>query len=215
MNYKNYLLTLLLTLTLLLFGCADVEDPVQPIVENNEVEEAKKTGIASEEFMGAIIGQMPLEYQVINTPYTPRLSFDPVDATKIEPCGFDVVKGDPTVDPFCYTNLIFWTEEGRKESSVKDFLQAIDYFSDDDFVETKQKNGADLIYTEDYFMCPGTGGDGCLRRAFIYATAEEGKFVIAEMHYWPPYTNDGPDLKTVPDNIKKVLDQYEAVLMSI
>lgn len=177
----------------------------QPASQVQPTEEVQKS------FISNLLAKLPSTYIVSETDYWKSFGEDIQKATLVEPCED---KADPTFSPICSTILTILEEKGETDSleayiKGDSFLSGYEGYAGEKLVWTTYQDNIPLVYTPNRFMCLGTGGDGCMRKQYIYHLPD-GKNILAEISFMP-YINGEPTKEPIKE-VQDIIKIYEDVL---
>jgi len=178
-----------------------------------EQPEVKTTETKSEsiEFIDSLLSKLPESYTVSEVEYLESFDAKPQKAIEAKPC--DDKNLDPTYSPLCFTKLTILKQE--KTDSLDEYIKTNGIMSwYESALSTKlakvtyQKN-IPFVYTPKSFMCIGTGGEGCMRKRFIYHL-DDGINILAEISFWS--FKNGEHVGSPSKEVQAIIDVYENLL---
>lgn len=165
----------------------------------------------SNSFTTQLLSKLPASYLVSNADYLETFDSTPKKAIEIKPCE---IKGlDPTSSPLCFTTLTIF--EDGKTSTLDEYIQKNYVLGQYEglliakLTRAPYSKNISLAYTPLPFMCIGTGGDGCMRKRFVYHL-EDGRNMVAEISFMP-YQGGGRLDKPIKE-VEEVVSLYEKIL---
>ncbi|HLD31774.1 MAG TPA: hypothetical protein VJB37_02670 [Patescibacteria group bacterium] len=178
---------------------------------NIEPSKTKQTENEPIEFINNLLGNLPDTYLTSEVEYFESLDdAEPQKAIEVKPC--DDKNLDPVYSPLCSTSLTIVEQE--KTNNLDEYIKTnktLSWYESayTKLAQTTYKEHDQLAYTPQVFMCPGTGGDGCLRKIFIYHL-DDGRNIMAEIHFWS-YEN-GTAVATPIKDVQTIIALYEDLL---
>lgn len=166
-------------------------------------------------FINNLLSKLPKNYIKFEIQHTESIrDKNPKDAIGIKPCESEE-NDDPALKPKCFTVLTIW-KNNENISNINDYINKDEIFRwyekaiGVELIRTKYDEKAQMVHMPQSFMCPGTGGETCLRYQYAYLL-ENGDIIKAEISYWS--FKNGEYVEKTPKDVIDIVNIYKNILL--